>query len=96
MSAHTSNKPLILNLLHWRRITSYVVARKTKFSRKLIATSLTHKQLVSLDSSKLEVLSLLGCPSHDHLLAERKFGDFIVLVPKGRTLVKSAVFILTL
>ena len=74
----------ILNLLHWRRITFYIVTRKTKFSRKLIATLSTHKQLVSLDSSELEVLSLLGCPSYDHLLAETKFGDFIVLFHKGK------------
>ena len=57
------NKTSCSELASLKRITSYVVARKTKFSkerssvRNLLPYTLTYKQLVSLDSSELEVLS---------------------------------------
>ena len=93
-----NNKLLVLNLLHLERITSYVVARKTKFSkerssvRNPLPHTLTYKQLVSLDSSELEVLSLLGCPSYVHLLAETNSVTLSCCSTNGSSLVKSTGF----
>ena len=88
MSVHTTIKLLVLNLLHLVRITFYVAARKTKFSkerssvRNLLPYTLSYKQLVCLDSSELEILSLLGCPSYIHLLAEANSVTYRVVPQK--------------
>ena len=50
--------------------------------RNLLPYTLSYKQLVRLDSSELEVLSLLGCPSYVHLLAEANSVTYRVVPQK--------------